>query len=1737
MKISKHGGFQRSILATLTALYVCGGASALAVPSMQPVAGGKLYEPTFTEADLLAEDAKRKAYLAGDIFVGPAGQVNSQLRPRTPQEVFQPIEGVTGVQQYIVQLSGEPVATYGGDLPGLKATKAPQTGLLMVKGRVDTQSSATQAYQSYLRDRQSTLVNQARQQGANIQIEKHLTLASNALVVEMTQEDAQILARQTGVTKITQSRVFELRTDRGPEFIGATSLWNGLLPNASLAVQGEGMVVGIVDTGINTDHAAFADDADYAQFNPLGTDQFIGDCEDEPILCNNKLIGVRSYPEITSVYAGPEFQDNPWGAPVMKRPANGEDYHGHGSHTASTVAGNRLENVPLQQANGEVTSDGVDMPFTFASTSGVAPRAHIVSYQVCWPGNGGDPYAGCPESAILSAFEDAIADGVDVINFSIGGAESFPWEDPMELAFLAAREAGISVAAAAGNAGSFWSADHASPWVTTVGAVSHDRVLDAGVKTLGDFGGARYVPSAPISGRSYSGSITGEVVLASSYDDPNPNDEYNAASCNAPFPAGTFTADQIVLCERGDIARVEKAENVAAGGAGGFILQNVDYRANNVVADKYVIPGIHVDMSARYKLRNWVRYNDPGTAIATISDYEDKYYFDETLANNLAPFSSMGPSKTNNTLVPDLSAPGVQIYAANADDQPFTAYPSASDWTFMSGTSMAAPHVAGAMTLLAQQHPDWTPAEIQSALMMTAGPVTLNTGTYLLEPFYHFMAGAGAIDVARAAETGLVMDETIENYRDANPNNGGVANWLNLPSMVEIECEQSCSFMRTVTATRDGQWEVESFAKETGFEVSVSPQSFQLSKGESQTLMVTAKVPGLTEYKVNPQEPGAPWSGTDNLNVFFNGELRLTETSGDSPKLHMPIVVASKADQMPVSLELSVTREQGSETLTMNTNSFSELTPRFYGPVVGTQGSATLEAVSSMLTPENIEAGWDIQMITIPEGTKRFVFEAMEGKQVSGADDYNARYRKSFPFVIMGLDINENNGFIPSEEATDTYAIGNEYRAELVCLSTSQAERNICSIEDPTPGNYWVATAMAYGEATVEVETGYAILAYGDDRGLLSVEGPASYDGHGDYPLTLNWDLPHAEPGTVWYGGMDLGAGPGAEGTFGFTALNIRRAEDAVNWSVSQDKARVGDVLSVSMNVAPNLESQERQYDLQLQLPQGMRLLTETVRANNPAVAEALMTSDSGITVQGVQASTRDVKREYRVTTNLDDAMCHTPLIDEYSTGGYIDLFGEFGMQPNAEWLQGDSRTNFDVPIDWLFYKQGAQFEVYNQANAGYMRMHTVGAMQFNTAYWSMSYHRGPGFLHEALAPFWRGSFEMKYRRHWEEPWGLTIASQYADERPDLGDLLFLEFDRVYDKYTGDEFDFQAILRSGIDDHPGMFEIIYAYDNLGSDVAKGTVFVEGFDSAWSMNAGPKEGQLYSVLGFDDLDTVLQDDLVVCMDYVGPEQSQLSISFDVAVQPEAIGQTGALTFDYQLQGGDAQTFSHEVQVNGNIKMMDLPDMTVDENGRIDGIEVFFVDADKAPNRVEVVGDNVTAEIEGNRFNLIPNAYFHGDTEVTVIVRDTLNSGDMASTSFMLTVESDGIALATITALDAKAVVEEGNILLSFTPDVAGEQGLDTATYMWTQVSGPQVTIEDAKVTEAPAGDYVFQLTYSVNGESMSTEASVTVAEPAPEVEEPAPEVEEPAPVSKSSSGSLGYLALLMLALTGWRRRQR
>ncbi|MGS0729683.1 S8 family serine peptidase, partial [Shewanella sp. 0m-11] len=218
----------------------------------------------------------------------------------------------------------------------------------------------------------------------------------------------------------------------------------------------------------------------------------------------------------------------------------------------------------------------------------------------------------------------------------------------------------------------------------------------------------------------------------------------------------------IVLCKRGDIARVQKGVNVAEGGAGGVILYNAiswdDGRGGNSLnLNPFPIPGMHVDMASGNSLVDWVANSE---SAPQLSIYASEITTTEREADILANFSSRGPSTTNpNTMVPNVSAPGVDVFAAYSDEMPFSLYPAPSDYVAISGTSMSGPHVAGALALLTQAHPQWTPAMIQSALMMTAqsGKAYNNDYPAELETASFHQMGSGVINVARAVKAGLVM--------------------------------------------------------------------------------------------------------------------------------------------------------------------------------------------------------------------------------------------------------------------------------------------------------------------------------------------------------------------------------------------------------------------------------------------------------------------------------------------------------------------------------------------------------------------------------------------------------------------------------------------------------------------------------------------------------------------------------------------------------------------------------------------------------------------------------------------------------------------------------------------------------------------------------------------------------------------------------------------------------------------
>ncbi len=699
-----------------------------------------------------------------------------------------------GVANYIVQLDDAPLALYDGGVAGLAATSAEATG-----APFNVKSPASAAYQTYLVNAQSSLVNAAAAAlGREVTVVTQYQYALNGVVLALTPAEAATVVTLPGVKLVEKERIEQMVTDAGPEWIGALNVWDGSAtgtPNA-----GEGTVIADLDSGINFDHPSFADPGPVDGYDFPAPPQYFGVCDagdpqyNPAYTCNDKLIGAYTF---------------------VSEAVTPEDSDGHGSHTASTAAGNIVDAVL------EAPTITVD-----AQVKGVAPHAHLIAMDVCT--------GGCPTSSILNAINKVVElNGlypglIDVINYSISGGP-LAWGDSVEEGFLAATATGVFVSASAGNNGPGPStAAHRSPWLTSVAAATSPRTYETGLVDMSGGG----TPPGDMVGRGITAGYGPEtIVYAGDYNNGDPDPE----QCFNPFPPGTWNGE-IVVCDRGTIARVQKGANVLAGGAGGFVLANSPADGESTNADPHFLPAAHVGYADGVTLKAWIA----GGAGHTVTIPEAVRVVDGANADHTAGFSSRGPNTTFDTIIPDVMAPGVDIYAAVADA---LVPPDGEDeFDFLSGTSMSSPHNAGTGLLLRSLYPDWSPSQIQSALMTTSvyvGPTKEDNVT----PADPFDMGAGRVQVDWAAQAGLILNETIENFTNANPNLGGDPRTLNIASMAHSECIGTCSWTRTVEATVDGSWTATSIG---AFPLTIEPANFTLLAGETQELMITADSSGLT---------------------------------------------------------------------------------------------------------------------------------------------------------------------------------------------------------------------------------------------------------------------------------------------------------------------------------------------------------------------------------------------------------------------------------------------------------------------------------------------------------------------------------------------------------------------------------------------------------------------------------------------------------------------------------------------------------------------------------------------------------------------------------------------------------------------------------------------------------------------------------------------------------------------------
>ena len=765
---------------------------------------------------------------------------------------------------HIVVFREPALGAYRGEIGGLAEPQRLQGP--RGKARLDRGGLEARRYVGYLRDRQARFEQDISSRiGRPLAVESRMQHAVNGIVVDLTVSEADRVRAMPEVLFVEEYREYELDTDTGPGLIGAPAVWDGSNPGAPAGYQGEGMVFGILDSGINFGSPSFTgvDPVDgYQHVNPLGDGNYLGTCapgEVDQGRCNAKLIGGYNF-----VCGPPANQCN---APNIREEPGFGDSNGHGTHVAGTVAGNR----------SDVEYRGLPLRI-----SGVAPRGNIVAFDICYT-NTATGQGLCPNVSAVAAVNQAIADGVvDVINYSIGGG-SQPWSEAVSMAFLSAVDAGIFVAASAGNSGPGPNTmGHLEPWVSSTAAAQHGR---GGISFLLQVTGPQPVPEplAPVllnegtGGTPHTATIPGSTPLVVSAGFDGGTD-----GCDA-YADGTFDG-AIAVVRRGSCPFTDKANNAAAAGAIAVVVANNDTPGLIPSVPGAVVPVFGVNMADGDALRDFAWANPDATAMIGFPAVALP-----NTADALAAFSSRGPAGSFDLLKPDVTAPGVQILAADAGET-ITGFEDLLG--LKSGTSMASPHQAGAAGLVRQARPGWTVPEVKSALAMTSDPEV-----YLedeVTPATPFAMGTGRIRVDRAINAGLVMDETGDNYFAANPATGGDVSALNQPSLASTSCFTSCTFTRTFRSTLDREqaWRLQL----DGMPGVVSPRVLRVPAGGSATLQVTINSRGMAG------------DGSWNFGTLVLEPVAVGRSAQPTPQLRLPVAVsvAPPVIDLPAQLQASV---------------------------------------------------------------------------------------------------------------------------------------------------------------------------------------------------------------------------------------------------------------------------------------------------------------------------------------------------------------------------------------------------------------------------------------------------------------------------------------------------------------------------------------------------------------------------------------------------------------------------------------------------------------------------------------------------------------------------------------------------------------------------------------------------------------------------------------------------------------
>ena len=749
-------------------------------------------------------------------------------------------------KSYIVQLADAPVATYNGGVSGYAATRAaPGT-------RLNVSAANVQAYTAYLKQKQSAVISKVN---PALVTYRYGTLI-NGFAAQLTDAELAKIVSDPAVRSVTVDDAMPMDTSYTPSFLGINAGPNGVWTRTDAngrVIKGENVIIGHLDGGVWPENPSFSDKVD-AQgkpiashlagtvvYDPLPAGRWAGTCQAgegfNATHCNNKLIGAR-YFNTTWKLAVSLGITRTWSGDYLDSP---RDADGHGTHTLSTSGGN--EGVMASVAGS---------PYTI---SGIAPRARVAAYKVCYvPANANDvPAQGsCYQSDSVAAIEAAVSDGVDVINFSVGGSRT-SFSDAVSTAFANASFAGVFVATSAGNsnvAGNATTVAHLGPWQTTVGNSTHDRFTVASVTLLGAPGNG-YVasgpsfqtaglPAAPLI-LSTDAGFTGATYTPTQLTQLKQC--YGGADGVAALLDPAKVTGKILVCYRGGNAFVNKAINAKAAGAVGYIAQNVAIATpasgTTLFVVAAVIPMVHLQTT--HEAQVFAHASAGGMASFSGGVQEAG-----AVAPVMSDSSSRGPNTVDtNLLKPEITGPGTDIIAAYTNTSITPAQrldiiagtlipgPGAN---MISGTSMSSPHVAGAAALLKQANPSWSPYAIKSALM-TSSQQTVKLASGVVDS-NRWGFGSGHLNPNGALDTQVVYDQSISDHISyyVGAING---RQLNIASMTHANVVGVGTLTRTLTNKGTSAVTYSASANLPGFTVTVAPASLTIPAGGAASFTVT----------------------------------------------------------------------------------------------------------------------------------------------------------------------------------------------------------------------------------------------------------------------------------------------------------------------------------------------------------------------------------------------------------------------------------------------------------------------------------------------------------------------------------------------------------------------------------------------------------------------------------------------------------------------------------------------------------------------------------------------------------------------------------------------------------------------------------------------------------------------------------------------------------------------------------